>query len=117
MIRRAVEIKNSLQDPNLINAFNHWLRRYERAYSMKIYVHEGLFRESIFTQGTVEQWQQWKDDIDAWRVIGCFAMTELGHSSFLRGLETTAAYDKNTQQFIINTYVVFFISFTYLVLL
>lgn len=30
-------------------------------------------------------------------IYGCFAMTELGHGSFLRGLETTAHFDKETQ--------------------
>jgi acyl-CoA oxidase len=37
------------------------------------------------------------------KVIGCFAMTELGHSSYLPGLETTATYDKKTREFIINS--------------
>ncbi len=30
-------------------------------------------------------------------IYGCFGMTELGHGSFLRGLETTAHYDAATQ--------------------
>lgn len=30
-------------------------------------------------------------------IYGCFGMTELGHGSFLRGLETTAHYDAQTQ--------------------
>lgn len=30
-------------------------------------------------------------------IYGCFGMTELGHGSFLRGLETTAHFDKDTQ--------------------
>jgi acyl-CoA oxidase len=30
-------------------------------------------------------------------IYGCFGMTELGHGSFLRGLETTARFDKDTQ--------------------
>jgi acyl-CoA oxidase len=103
MIRRAVEIKKSLKDPLQVRAFVYWIDRYDKAFSMKVYVHEGLFRESIFTQGTEEQWNHWKDAISDWKVIGCFAMTELGHSSFLRGIETTATYDKQTQEFVINT--------------
>jgi hypothetical protein len=46
-----------------------------------------------------------QDDIESARVLGCFAMTELGHSSFLRGIETTATYDKATGEFILHSYV------------
>jgi len=38
-----------------------------------------------------------------YQIIGTYAQTELGHGSFLRGIETTATYDKNTQEFILNT--------------
>ena len=31
------------------------------------------------------------------RVIGTYAQTELGHGTFVRGLETTATYDLQTQ--------------------
>ena len=37
------------------------------------------------------------------QVFGCFAMTEMGHGSFLRGLETTATYDAATEEFTIHT--------------
>lgn len=86
---------------------------------MRLYVHEVLFRESIWAQGTPEQWDKYKDDINTYKIIGCFAMTELGHSSHLPGtqlysimqmlmnvtigLETTATYDKKTQEFIIHS--------------
>jgi acyl-CoA oxidase len=30
-------------------------------------------------------------------------MTELGHGSYIRGFETTAHYDKSTQEFVINS--------------
>lgn len=37
------------------------------------------------------------------QVIGTYAQTELGHGTFLRGLETTATYDPSTQEFIIHS--------------
>ncbi|WP_291314221.1 acyl-CoA dehydrogenase family protein [Corynebacterium sp. UBA2622] len=36
-------------------------------------------------------------------MLGCFAMTEIGHGSNVQQLETTATYDPETQEFIINS--------------
>ena len=36
-------------------------------------------------------------------LLGCFAMTETGHGSDVQSLETTATYDKDTDEFVINS--------------
>ena len=37
------------------------------------------------------------------RISGAYAQTELGHGSDVQGLETTATFDKATDEFLINT--------------
>ena len=37
------------------------------------------------------------------KLIGTYAQTELGHGTFVRGLQTTATYDPDSQQFILHT--------------
>ena len=37
------------------------------------------------------------------KIVGCYAQTELGHGSNVRGLQTIATYDAQTQEFILST--------------
>lgn len=36
-------------------------------------------------------------------MVGVYCQTELGHGSNVRGLNTIATYDKNTQEFVLET--------------
>ncbi|KAB1216524.1 Acyl-coenzyme A oxidase 3, peroxisomal [Morella rubra] len=53
--------------------------------------------------GTKSHHEKWLRDTENYEVKGCFAMTELGHGSNVRGIETVTTYDSNTGEFIINT--------------
>ena len=48
-------------------------------------------------QGTGEQISWWLPRALNFKMVGSYAQTELGHGSNVRGLQTTAEYDKATQ--------------------
>ncbi|KAA3462576.1 acyl-coenzyme A oxidase 3, peroxisomal-like [Gossypium australe] len=53
--------------------------------------------------GTKHHHDKWLRDTENYLIKGCFAMTELGHGSNVRGIETITTYDSNTGEFVINT--------------
>ncbi|GLC45233.1 hypothetical protein PLESTB_000722200 [Pleodorina starrii] len=66
-------------------------------------LHIGMFIPSIMSQGSSEQQAKWMPLCMGLKIIGTYAQTELGHGTFVRGLETTATYDRQTQEFVIHS--------------
>ncbi|CAI5721724.1 unnamed protein product [Hyaloperonospora brassicae] len=66
-------------------------------------LHRNMFIPTIETQGTNEQRAKWLPLAKAYRILGTYAQTELGHGSNVQGIETVATYDANTQEFVINS--------------
>ncbi|GBP29031.1 Probable peroxisomal acyl-coenzyme A oxidase 1 [Eumeta japonica] len=66
-------------------------------------VHFGLFVPTIIGQGDAEQLSYWLPRALDMNIIGAYVQTELGHGTYVRGLETTATYDPETEEFVLNS--------------
>lgn len=63
----------------------------------------GLFGGAVLHLGTEEHHKKWLPGIMDLSVPGAFAMTETGHGSDVAAIGTTATYDEETEEFVINT--------------
>ncbi len=70
---------------------------------VKFGVQFGLFGGAVFNLGTEKHHKTYLKDIASLKLPGCFAMTEIGHGSNVRDLETTATYDHLKDEIIIHS--------------
>ena len=66
-------------------------------------LHDSMFLVTINEQGTSEQHKEFLTKANDYKIIGCYAQTELGHGSNVRGLETLATWNPSDKTFIIHS--------------
>lgn len=66
-------------------------------------MHYKMFMPTIREQGTPEQHRLFLDKAEKFEIIGCYAQTELGHGSNVRGLETTATWNPEDKTFTLHS--------------
>lgn len=71
--------------------------------TVKFGVQFGLFGGSIQKLGTKKHHDRYLTAIGEAKLLGCFAMTETGHGSNVRGIKTTATYNKEEDNITIHT--------------
>ncbi|HEU0189679.1 MAG TPA: acyl-CoA dehydrogenase [Mycobacterium sp.] len=70
---------------------------------VKAGVQWGLFGGAVENLGTERHHRAYVEKIIDLDLLGCFAMTETGHGSDVQSLETTATYDADTQEFVVDS--------------
>ncbi|KAM2527488.1 hypothetical protein TB1_024737 [Malus domestica] len=84
-------------------AFFEVIGIFDHSLAVKLGVHFFLWGGAIQFFGTKRHHDKWLSDTENYAIKGCFAMSELGHGSNVRGIETVTTYDSSTGEFVINT--------------
>jgi acyl-CoA oxidase len=88
--------------PKFIAAFET-LAFHDISLVIKLGVQFGLFAGSIQRLGTEYHHRKYLPDATSTALMGCFAMTEIGHGSNVQGLETTAVYQRASDYFVLHS--------------
>ena len=70
---------------------------------VKIGVQFGLFGGAVLHLGSEKHHEAYLSDIASLDLPGCFAMSEAGHGSDVQNLQTTATYDHDTRELVVDT--------------
>ncbi|KAI9314437.1 acyl-CoA dehydrogenase/oxidase C-terminal [Dichotomocladium elegans] len=71
--------------------------------STPLTLHSQMFLPTLLNQTTDEQKKLFLEPALKHHIIGCYAQTEIGHGSNVQGLETTATYINETNEFEIHS--------------
>ncbi len=71
--------------------------------AIKFGVQIGLFGGAVYMLGTEKHHKKYVEALHKCELLGCFAMTETGHGSNVKNLETTATYNHDTKEIIVNS--------------
>ncbi|PKY04952.1 acyl-CoA oxidase [Aspergillus campestris IBT 28561] len=66
-------------------------------------LHASMFLVTLREQTTPEQKKAFLERAEKYEIIGCYAQTELGHGSNVRGLETRAVWNQDDKTFTIHS--------------
>lgn len=66
-------------------------------------LHSLMFVPTLELQCSDAQKQYWLPLAKSGKIIGAYCQTELGHGTFLRGLETTATLDMQTDEWVVDS--------------
>jgi len=79
------------------------LAHHDLSLLVKCGVQFGLFGGAVLHLGTRRHHERYLSQITSFELPGCFAMTEAGHGSNVQQVETTATYDPERGEFLVES--------------
>lgn len=73
-INRVVRLFSETQDREFVLEASKAMCFYSESFALRIGVHEALFRNVVQMLGNKEQQERWVQNVNEFRIIGCFAM-------------------------------------------
>lgn len=70
---------------------------------MSTSLHHGMFETVLRILGSEEQVKEYLPKVTSYEILGCYTQTEMGHGSDVQSLMTEAVYDRENDQFVVNT--------------
>lgn len=89
-------------DPGMAVTGIEMLAQFDLSLMVKAGVQWGLFGGAVENLGT-DRHHDLIPRLISLDLVGCYAMTEIGHGSNVQNLETTATYDAETQEFVVDS--------------
>ena len=90
-------------DPGAAIAVFETLAYGDLSVLVKFGVQFGLWGGSILQLGTTPHHDAYLSKVGSLELAGCYGMTETGHGSNVRDLETVARYDADAEEFVVHT--------------
>jgi len=101
--KRLISVLDFKDNPRRIFSAHETVGMMDGSTATKMTVQFNLFGGTILKLGTKKHHELLLADIDTLASIGCFGLTELGYGNNAVEMLTTATYDKDTDEFIVNT--------------
>uniref|UniRef100_A0A6G1SML4 Acyl-coenzyme A oxidase n=1 Tax=Aceria tosichella TaxID=561515 RepID=A0A6G1SML4_9ACAR len=106
-IRRLIEFDflnedDFIMNPNLAPAVSQCIGQIDWSMGMKKFMSHEYFIASTRGAGSSSQIES-LNMIKNFDALGCFSLTELGHGSNTKAMQTTATFDPASQEFIMHT--------------
>ncbi|KAF5276539.1 hypothetical protein FQR65_LT03969 [Abscondita terminalis] len=97
-----LKLKDKVSSPYFSMAWIKTVDQIDKCVAVQNGILHSMFPNSLLILGT-EQHLPLYNDVLNMKISGCFCLTEIGHGSDTKRMQTLATYDEDTKEFIIHT--------------